>query len=288
MRPTHLIAAFVVVFLWGMNFVPMKVAVSEIPPIFLTGLRMAATALILVGFVSPPRGHYRRVMLLSLVMGTTHYGLIYSGIAEVDVAVTAIVIQLGVPFSAILALVMLNDRFGWRRTLGLIVAFGGVVLLAGEPQTASSLPHLLMIVAAAFFWALANVLIKSLSEIPTFTVVCYMALFASPQLFLLSFLLEEAQWGALLGASWAVYASLAYMVVATSVLSYFIWYRLLTLYPVSNVVPITLLAPVIGGISGIIILDELLTWEKIVGGALTIGGVAVIQLRWRKVAAAQN
>jgi len=271
-----------------MNFVPMKVAVGTVPPIFLTSLRMAATAMILICFVAPPRGHYRRVFVLSLVMGTAHYGLIFTGISQVDVAVTAIVIQLGVPFSAILALLILNDRFGWRRTLGLVVAFAGVVVLAGEPKTATSLPHLLMIVATAFLWALANVLIKGLSEVPTFSVVGYMALFATPQLFLLSFLLESGQWSAFLDADWIVYACLAYMVLGASVLSYYIWYKLLTLYPVSNVIPITLLAPVIGGISGIVLLDELVTWEKIIGGAMTIGGVAVIQLRWRIMTAAQN
>ena len=38
------------------------------------------------------------------------------------------------PFAALLAAVVFKDMLGWRRALGMAVAFGGVALIAGEPR----------------------------------------------------------------------------------------------------------------------------------------------------------
>ena len=51
-------------------------------------------------------------------------------------------------------------------------------------------------------------------------------------------------------------------------------------HDLSLVVPFTLLAPVIGVISAVLILGENLGIEKIGGGILTMLGVALIQFTW--------
>ncbi|MBX9635788.1 MAG: EamA family transporter, partial [Magnetospirillum sp.] len=63
-----------------------------------------------------------------------------------------------------------------------------------------------------------------------------------------------------------------------SLVAYSLWYRLLARHSMNQIVPITLLGPVVGVASGVMLLGEPLSWQKLVGGAITIAGVAVVQL----------
>jgi O-acetylserine/cysteine efflux transporter len=62
-------------------------------------------------------------------------------------------------------------------------------------------------------------------------------------------------------------------------IAYSIWYHLLSTHPVSQVVPFNLLAPLLGVLAAVLLLGEVLTWQKMLGGVLTIGGVAIIIYR---------
>jgi len=67
---------------------------------------------------------------------------------------------------------------------------------------------------------------------------------------------------------------------------YAIWYRLLRLYPVNQIMPVTLLCPVLGVLAGVVLLGETLTWPAVIGGAATLAGVGIIML-WRPAAPAK-
>ena len=58
-------------------------------------------------------------------MGTFHFGLFFIGISGVEASVAAIVFQLGIVFSVLFARLFLGEVFGVRRTIGMVVAFGG-------------------------------------------------------------------------------------------------------------------------------------------------------------------
>jgi O-acetylserine/cysteine efflux transporter len=49
-------------------------------------------------------------------------------------------------------------------------------------------------------------------------------------------------------------------------------------HSLNRVVPFTLLGPGVGLLGGVMLLDEPLTWHKLLGCGLTVGGVAVIQI----------
>ncbi|HLO76653.1 MAG TPA: EamA family transporter [Magnetospirillum sp.] len=279
MSPRDFAAALAVVVLWGLNFVAVKVAVSVLPPFLLTGLRFAGVALVLAPLFRPKRSQIKGVIGIGAVLGCGHFGLLFLGISGMDAATAAIVTQLGVPFSALLAWAVFGEKLGPARGVGLVLAFAGVALLAGEP----SLPHwgpLAIGIASMLCWAISNVQVKRLGEIPPLALNGWMALFASPMLLALSLGLEHDQLGALARAAhdWKVLAGAAYTLIGSSLVAYTLWYRLIARHPMNRVVPITLLGPVVGVASGVILLGETLTWQKLAGGALTIAGVAVVQL----------
>ena len=277
MRPLDWAATFLVVLIWGLNFVVIKTGVREFTPLFLTGIRFTAVAILLIPFFRPPKEKLLGILLLSTIMGVGHFGLLVLGLSRLDAASAGIAIQLGVPFSSMLAAIFFQDRLGRVQCLGMALAFGGVVMLAGEPAQPELAP-LFTVVAAALGWAVANVVIKRLQPVHPLALNGCMALFAAPQLLILSVLFESGHVASLINAGWRGWGAVGYTTLAASLTAYTLWYHLMGKYPMNRLVPLTLLVPAIAIAGGVMILGEPLTMEKFVGGLLTIMGVAVIQV----------
>ena len=109
-----LLLALLVPFTWGLGFTLAKAGLDEFPPLLLMGLRFSLTALLLVWFFRPPRGHFRQIFWIALVGATIQYGLTFTGLKFMDASLAVIVVQLEVPFATLLAVV----AFGERRPAG--------------------------------------------------------------------------------------------------------------------------------------------------------------------------
>jgi len=269
-----------IVTLWGLNFPVAKLGFTELPPVLLTAFRFTLVAVLLVPFVPRPRGRYRQLLFLATVLGGVHFSLMFVGLSRLDSATVAIASQLTVPFAALLAAIAFQDYLGWRRTLGMAIAFGGVAVMAGEPRILADPWPLLWIVVGAFAWAVANIQVKRIGAIDGLVLNGWMAAFAAPQLFLVSWLVEGDSWGRVQEAGLVGFGSVAYMAVMVTILGYGLWYRILRTYPVNLVMPYTLLVPVIGVVAGIGLLGEPVSWPIVVGGGATLVGVAIIV--WRR------
>ena len=270
--------------LWGLNYVAIKVSVIHFPPIYASGLRFALVAAILIWFTKPPIGNFLPVLAISVTLGSLHFIFVFVGLTGVDPSVASIILQLGVPFSAVMAWIMLNDAFGWRRALGMLIAFSGVTIVAGEPSVSSGLFYVGVCVGAGICWGVSNILIKKLDGVGLIQLNAWMAMFAAPQLFVVSALMEEGQWAATKSAGMIEWLAIAFMAIGSSAIAYGLWYYLMNKYEVSQIVGINLMPPVFAAASSAWLLGEILGWEKIVGGLITLFGVAVIQLRWNRIA----
>ncbi len=268
-----------VAIIWGINILTVKGAVSEIPPVMLTAIRFIAVAALLVPFTKVPRDKMPKLALLSFVFGTGHFGVLFCALSMLDAGPVAIIILLGVPFSSMLATYFFNDRLGWKRLLGMTLAFIGVTLMFWDPSMTDLKLPLLLVVLAALMWAIANVLIKKLGDINTFELNGWMGLMAAPQLLALSFILEPGAVNAVINASWVAWANLAFTVVMSSIVAYGSWYYLLKTYDVNQVVPWSLLSPVISVTGSILVFGETVSTFKIIGGLTVLAGVGVIMLR---------
>jgi O-acetylserine/cysteine efflux transporter len=285
LRPLHIVAIVGVMAIWGLNFAVAKIGLQQLPPILMVALRFGLVALLLGPFAKPPRGRWRQVFLISVTLGLLHFSLMFTGLSGIDAATAAIAIQLQVPFAALLAAVFFKDMLGWRRSLGMAIAFGGVVLIAGEPRLEGSYFSLALVILAACIWSVANIQIKMLGEIDGMTLNAWVAIFATPQLVLASMVLEDGQLEALTAADWRAYASVVYQSVLVYGLGYGTWYRMIGRYRVTQTMPFILLVPVFAVVSGILLLGEILTATLMTGGLLTIAGVGIIVLRRPRVAA---
>jgi len=287
MKPLDLLLGVVVVLIWGVNFVVAKIGVAEIPPILLMSMRFGVVAVLLLPFVRLPRGRMKGIAILSFSLGTVHFSFMFTAMKTLDAGTAAILTQIQVPFSTLLAALVFGERLGWVRAAGMGLAFAGVAIMLGEPRLTGNLLAAGFVIFAAFMWAVANIQIKALGPVDGFSLNAYLGLFAAPQLLGTSLLLESDHREALAQADWgAALFAVFYLGVMVQIVSYAIWYRLLRLYPVYQVMPLTLLVPVLGVVSGIVLRGEILTWPVVIGGAVTVAGVGLITL-WRPASPAK-
>lgn len=267
-----------VIAIWGLNFVVIKVGVETFPPFLMTVMRFSIVAACVVPFAKVPWHAMRWLALLSVTFGSLHFGLLFVGLKGMDGSTGALLAQLGVPFSALLAAVFLGDRLGPWRLGGLALAFLGAAVLAGEPRLPAAGPFVLMVIST-LAWAVSNLFIRKLAGVHPLTVTGWICLLAVPQTALWSYLFEDGQWQAVRTAPWLAWGALLYVALGSSMLAYSVWYHLLGKHPVNQVVPFNLAAPVLGVLASAALLGEPLTWYKLVGGALTIAGVGTILIR---------
>ncbi|MCP4329382.1 MAG: EamA family transporter [Alphaproteobacteria bacterium] len=279
MRPVHIVLAVAVMAIWGLNFVIAKIGLMHLDPLMLTGSRFALVAAMLLPFVGRPRGQWGSIIVLSLVMGSLHFGFMFYGLRGIDASVASIAIQMQVPFAALLAAFFFKDYLGWRRLLGMAAAILGVVVLAGEPRFDGNLLPLGLVIAASLMWAFGNIVIKRMGPIDGFQLNAWLSLFTAPQLLLASWAFEPGAAIALVDAPWQAYAAILYMAVMVTIVGYGAWYFLIPRYEVNQTMPFTLLVPLFGVLSGVTMLDEALTWRVLVGGTAILAGVAVIIIR---------
>ena len=273
-----ILLAIGVMLIWGLNFVVAKLGLAEFSPIFMMALRFALVAALVVPFTQVPElGQLCRIAWISF-LGSVHFPMMFSGLSGVDASVAAIATQVQVPFTAIIAHYLLGDRLGWRRALGMIVAFVGVALIAGEPRTTTQPGALALVLGAALVWAIVNFQVKGLGPIDVFQLSGWIALMATPQLLVISLVFESGQWQQLQQASWVGWASLLFQSVAVAILSHGLWYKLVRRYPINQVMPFNLLAPLFGVLAASLFLSEKMTVFFVCGGALALTGVGIIVL----------
>jgi O-acetylserine/cysteine efflux transporter len=265
--------------IWGLNYPVGKIGVHAVPPMMMIGLRFALVAALLLPFVPVPWGKMRRIFYISFMIGVLHFAPNFTGLKLVDSGVGAILNQLSVPFSAIMAAIFFKDRIGWRRALGMTLAFAGVGVLVGEPRRPTDLVGAFLMIGASLAWAISLIQTKMLKNVHPLALVAWMCLMASPQLILLSLVLEDRPVEAALAMGWTGIWPIVYMAVFVSIVSHSLWYGLINRHPINMTAPFALLTPVFGVLFGVLILGEQLTWGMLAGALITLAGVTIITIR---------
>ena len=261
---------------WGMGIVFAKAAIAHFPPILLMSLRFTVTSLALVWFVRPPWKHMAALCGIAFVASAIQYSLTFTGLKGLDASVAALIVQLEVPFLTLLGALALNEHTGLRKWAGIALAFFGVWQITGEPRISQAWGSVLLVVGGAFTCAIGQVMIRRLKDIDGLTVTAWIAVMAAPQLLVMSLIFEEGHAEAIARANWVVWAAVLYLGLVMTALGYGMWYTLIRRNPVSQVAPFLLLLPVFAIIGGILFLGESLSFQILLGGAIVIGGVALI------------
>jgi O-acetylserine/cysteine efflux transporter len=266
---------------WALNLVVTRWAVTElaIPPLFFAFVRVSLLAIVLSPFLLPAPRQMGKMFLIAMGMAGIHFGLLFTGLATAGAGVAAVIGQLGVPFTTILSIAVLGEQIGWKRSLGIIMSFVGVMIIAIDPAGFSLTVGILYLTGAAFVGAAANILMKQIEPMPAMRLQAWIGLFSFLPLLTWSLLTEENQTAPFMSGDWRVYAASLFAVGGVSIFAHGNFYRLLKKYEVTLISPLTLMTPVMGVILGVILLGEPMTVRLVVGAAVAIAGVGVISMR---------
>ena len=275
---------FTVCFVWGLNIVITRWVVFDaaVPPLFFAAIRFLGVALLLIPFLRPIPKDLKTLFLISFFIGAGHFALLFVGLANAEASAASIVSQLGVPFATLMSMAFLGETVGWRRGLGIMLAFAGVLLIAVDPESFTISFGLLYIAAAAFIGAVGGILMKRMTPITALQMQAWIGLFSFAPLFAVSAFLEQGQWASFMAGNWAVWAATGFAVIGVSVFGHGAFYHLIKKYDISLLSPLTLMTPIWGVILSIILLNEPITAKLVLGAVISLGGVFVISVRPNK------
>jgi O-acetylserine/cysteine efflux transporter len=270
--------------MWGLNLIAVKMSVDLISPLTAAWVRQTIVLLICLPALKIVPGKMRELLALGLLSGALFYIIVNISLAiSTNIGALAIAGQLGAPFSLILAIIFLGERIQKYRIVGMALSFLGVVILAFDPAAFDELPGLLLTALSALIWAICSLIQRRLAGVPVLTIYSWVGVSGAVLLFPLALYVEPASMRALpevplstLG--WLLFSALGSTVIGQGAMS-----LLLQRHPVSTVVPLTLLAPVIAVIATTFYFNEPLTPVMIIGGMLVMAGVAIVTIRTARV-----
>ncbi|MFC4726741.1 DMT family transporter [Coralloluteibacterium thermophilus] len=281
MPPRDVALILLVCLAWGGNFLTSAYALREIPPFLFTALRLALLSVVLLPFLRRPEpGQWPRLVAVCLCNGVLHFGLSFWALRMAgNLASPAIVMQSYVPMAALLAWVVLGERFAWRTGLAIAVSFAGVLVLGFDPLVLAAPWSLVLMLVSAFFLALGTVLMRPLRGLSAFSMQAWTAVVGVAPLLAASLLLEPGAFAAAAGAGTLAWGGVLYSAVIASLLGHGLYYLLVQRHPIAQLTPWLLLTPVVAVGLGIAFWGDRPGIRLYVGGAMVLGGVLLIALR---------
>jgi len=288
MPPRHLLLVLLICLAWAGNFLTSAAALQHLPPFLFTALRLALVAVILLPWLRwPSSGQWPRLITISLCSGALHFGFSFWAISIAgNLSSPAIVTQSYVPMTALLAVLFLGEKIGWRTSLGIGVSFAGILVLGFDPLVLAAPMSLLLMLLASLLLAIGTVLLRGLVGMHPLNQQAWSAWIGIAPLLVISALFEHGQAQRLIDAPWVAWAGVAYAAVFASVLGHGLFVWLVQRYPVSQVTPYLLITPVFAVALGVMFWGDRPGPRLLIGGAMVLGGVLAIALRNRAKARA--
>lgn len=273
--------------LWGASFLFMRMTVPYFGPVPLSATRSVIAALtlmpllILGGHLPELRKHWMHIMVIGLIStALPATGLAIStqytsaGFASILNALTPI-------FSALIAWLWLKEYLSPAMVIGILLGFGGVMVMVFDRETISSsfllLPVLAGLLATFLYGLTGNYSRRFTPQVPTLAIV------AGCQLFSALFLVPIA---AFLWPATAIPASSWFYAVVLGVfctgVAFMLYFHLMATVGVARTVVATYLVPMFAMLWGKLFLDEAVTPKMLVGAVCIMAGIALTTLKPRK------
>ena len=268
--------ALTVPLVWGMGLVFAKGAIDHFPPILLMALRFTLTASVLVWFVPIPKKHLISLFGIAIIAAAIQYSLTFTGLNGLDAGITALVVQLEVPFLVILGIIFLKEKAEKKTFIGITLAFAGVAIMTQQNDIRINIGSVFLVILGGLAWAIGQILIRKLIDIRVMQITAWVAVFAVPQLFFMSAIFESGQIEAIKNASSIVWWAVIYLGLVMTALGYLLWNNLIRNHNVGKVGPYLLLLPIFSLFGGVVFLGEEPTLLMLLGGAIILFGVGLI------------
>lgn len=276
-----MLLALAVVFVWGTNFVVIKVALDELPPILFAALRFIFVMLPALFFIRKPAVGWGNLAAYGIFCGL-QFGILFLAMrADISPGLASLVVQAQVFMTIGAAMLLTGERMKLYQWPALLLAIAGIVVIGVHTDGTTTVKGLLMVLCAAACWAGANIMSRQAGKINMVAYVVWSAPFASIVLLALALIFEglPAMQHGLMNAGWQTWGAVIWQSTANSLFGYAAWAWLLSRYPASTISPMALLVPVFGmGASSLILNESMPDW-KIIAALMVMAGLA-LNLLW--------
>lgn len=270
-------------FSWGLNYVAAKISYAGFDPVFLSVIRS-----VIGGFFVWLWCRWRGIRLFSrdgtlgagIAVGIL-FGLeflcLYVGLEHTTVARNTLLVN-AMPFWMLIgAHFLLGEAISSRKFLGLVLAFGGLVLVFSDGLGVARKGMLagdLLSLAAGILWASTNIVIKRsrLTEVAAEKLLLYqLAGSAVVGLLAMPFVGPPVR-------ELAVAPTLALLFQAVYVVAftYVLWFWMLGRYPASGLSSFAFLTPVFGVLCGGLLLGEPVSPAAYAALVLIVAGLIIV------------
>ena len=277
---------------WGFNWAAIKVSLVDVPPFTFRSLCLGFGSAILFAVLraggqdlAVPKGQRGRLALLAFLNITCWNMLIAFGMTMIPAGRGAILAYTMPAWAIPLSVWVLGERLTGRKALGLALGMGGLAVVLGEGALELGRAPLgsLLVLGAAFSWALGTVLQKKLPmSMAPGPYTAWIMLLGGVPIFLGALVFDDL--GALAHVGVPAAIGVAYNVFIAFAFAHWAWITIATQVPVSVFSLSMLVIPVLGVISGMVFLGERPTWAEYAALALVLGSLLTVVLPPRQAA----
>lgn len=276
-------------FMWGSSYLFIKLAVDSFGTFTLIALRLligAAFLWVVLRAKGTPLPRVPRIYGHLIVMGIVNiaipFGLITWAEQSVDSALAAI-LNSTVPLMVIvIAPAFLPDEpIRINGLAGLAIGFAGIILLVspGLTGTDSDVAGEVALLGSSLAYALGNVYSRrNVRGLPPLIPAVFQVTFALVIAAVLALVLERPWETA--RPDLEAWVSVVWLGIFGSGLAYLVYFRLLGRWGATRTALVAYLLPIVGIVLGFLVLAEPIDATLLVGTALVIGGVALVNGRW--------
>lgn len=280
---------------WGSTFMVTKELIALWPPFTVALVRVSLGALVLVPLALARHRREERLpwptlWLMGLIGVALYYLTFNLGMMYVSASQGALV-QASIPaMTALVAVVWLRERASLLRLAGIVLSVAGVLIVvsgsaAAEGGESTPLGNFLMM-ASVVCWALYTALAKRVASFDSLVVTA--AVIGTGAVLLIPLASYEVTMAHLAGGLPALpmqgWLGLIYLGCVASGLAYMLYNASLRDLDASAVGVYTNLIPVVGVLTGVIVLDEPLSARAVFGGLVVMFGVWITSRSERPVA----
>ncbi|MEE9375551.1 MAG: DMT family transporter [Rhizobiaceae bacterium] len=277
--------------IWGGSFLLGRIAVQEVPPLTLVLARVSLAAIALSLLLLWRKGDFQHTWKLwgaFAVMGTLNniipFALIFYGQKEIGAGLAAIINAMTPIWTVIIAHLATNDeRLSLNKIIGMSLGFLGVAILIGSDAVAglsASVISQTLVIGATISYGFAAVYGRRFANIPPIE-TARGQLTMSTLIMIPVALFIDIPWTLPMPSSAAIW-SVIILALVCSAYAYILFFRILSRAGAVNVSLVTLLVPVSAVILGILVIGETLTFRQLLGMAIIMAGLIVIDGRLLK------
>ncbi len=270
--------------MWALNIIAAKMAVTEIAPLTAALMRQAIVALVCLSWLRIVPGQMKGLIGLGVLTGGLYFVFInLSLLAASNVSALAIAGQLGVPFSMILAVIVLGERIHRYRIAGVALSFLGVGILMFDPRIVDEMTGLLLQLVASAIWAFASLIQRNVRDVPILTVYAWIGLIGTAMMLPVTAVLEPQGLASIPHIPLRSFGWVVFSAIGSTLLGHGSMAWLIQRHPISSVAPLTLVAPVLSVMVASWYFRTPLTAPMILGGIIALTGVAIVTIRTARV-----